>query len=81
VTAVGAEVPFLIEAPLPSGDSTELPITLVTIIFAKTLYPHSKLYGAWFKTEFGIVQALFATITAFVPLQFTLSSVNVVKSL
>lgn len=43
---VGTEGPFLIEAPFPAADITELPITFVTIILANTLYPQSKLYGA-----------------------------------
>ena len=58
-----------IKAPFPEGDSGDSPIAFVAVIFAKTEAVFGKLKGAAEKTDFGMVQLLFATIVDWVPSQ------------
>jgi hypothetical protein len=66
-------VSALITAPFPGFDALELPRALVAMTVAQMLDPVSKLKGAAFKTEIGIMQLVARTMPLFKVLQFTMS--------
>jgi|LauGreDrversion4_2_1035121.scaffolds.fasta_scaffold00510_3 hypothetical protein len=70
---IGATGTKTITPPFPEGEVSESPILLVAIIYAKILFPFTKLNGILVKLDKGTKHEASLTIEALWPLQFTKS--------